>query len=62
MKALKNIFIKVICCFLSLSTTIILCNKTYASTKYVWSTNVSTVPTNSTEETPVSSIQNTLNI
>ncbi|MBR2704515.1 MAG: D-alanyl-D-alanine carboxypeptidase [Clostridia bacterium] len=62
MKALKNIFLKVICCFLSLSITIILCNKTYANTKYVWSTNVSTVPTTTSEETPISTVQNTLNL
>lgn len=59
---IKNIFIKVICCFLLLSITIIISNQTNAETKYVWSQNVSTVQTNSTEETPISNVQNTLNL
>ena len=59
---IKNIFIKIMCCFLLLSITIILSNKTFAETKYVWSLNESTVQTNSSEETPISNVQNTLNL
>jgi len=59
---IKNIFIKIMCCFLLLSITIILSNKTFAETKYVWSQNESTVQTNSSEETPISNVQNTLNL
>lgn len=59
---IKNIFIKIMCCFLLLSITIILSNKTFAETKYVWSPNESTIQTNSSEETPISNVQNTLNL
>lgn len=59
---IKNIFIKIMCCFLLLSITIILSNKTFAETKYVWSLNESTIQTNSSEETPISNVQNTLNL
>ena len=59
---IKNIFIKIMCCFLLLSITIILSNKTFAETKYVWSLNGSTIQTNSSEETPISNVQNTLNL
>ena len=59
---IKNIFIKIMCCFLLLSITIILSNKTFAETKYVWSPNKSTIQTNSSEETPISNVQNTLNL
>lgn len=59
---IKNIFIKVVCCFLLLSITIILANQTFAETKYVWSPNVNTIQTNTTEESPISNVQNTLNL
>ena len=59
---IKNIFIKIMCCFLLLSITIVLSNKTFAETKYVWSPNESTIQTNSSAETPISYVQNTLNL
>ena len=59
---IKNIFIKIMCCFLLLSITIVLSNKTFAETKYVWSPNESTIQTNSSAETPISNVQNTLNL